>query len=177
MNVDTPYWRKCTTCKKLIGFNQKYWVCSVSTCNRQRTGLVFCSVTCFDAHIPVMNHRDAGAFEKHSPTEAEWRKQQAEQSAPSAAPKATPKPATTPITSSPSSAPSIGASPSGQAMTEQEILVVVSKVKDYIRSRSGMNTSESVMRRLTTWVTRWCDESVRRAAQEDRKTVLDRDVR
>src|ERR1700722_11846994 len=76
------YWRKCSSCKKTIGFHQKYWVCSVSTCNRLRTGLIFCSVSCVDAHIPMMNHRDAGAFEKRSPTEAQFR---AEQAAPAAA--------------------------------------------------------------------------------------------
>jgi len=154
METQTPpaFWRKCTTCKKPIGFQQKYWICSVSTCNRQRTGLVFCSVSCFDAHIPVMNHRDAGAFEKKAPTLAEWQKAQAIENAPRAP--ATPRPA-----------------------TDQEILVVVSKVKDYIRKKSGMNTSDAVMARLTTWVTRWCDDSVRTAEQHERKTVLDRDVR
>src|SRR3954452_9731871 len=64
----TNYWRKCTTCKKPIGFRQKYWICSVSSCNRVRTDLVFCDLRCFDAHVPVMNHRDAGAFEKMAPT-------------------------------------------------------------------------------------------------------------
>lgn len=162
------FWRKCTTCKKQIGFQQKYWVCSVSTCNRQRTGLIFCSVTCFDAHVPVMNHRDAGAFEKKSPSLAEWKSEQEAASAP--------KPAATPRPSQSQTAPSTPASQS-QASREQEILVVVSKVKDYIRKKSGMNTSDAVMARLTTWVTRWCDESIRMATQHDRKTVLDRDVR
>jgi hypothetical protein len=165
------YWRKCTTCKKTIGFQQKYWVCSVSTCNRQRTGLVFCSVTCFDAHVPVMNHRDAGAFEKRSPSLAEWqREQEATQSPSKSAPSSNSSP------SQPSSQPRSAAATS-HAPSEQEILVVVSKVKDYIRKKSGMNTSDAVMARLTKWVTRWCDESIRMAEQHERKTVLDRDVR
>src|SRR6476661_3163436 len=71
------YWRKCTTCKKLIGFNQKYWICSVSTCNRQRTGLVFCDLKCFDAHVPVLNHRDAGAFEKKAPSRQQFEQEKA----------------------------------------------------------------------------------------------------
>src|SRR3954469_11647461 len=74
--TNSNFWRKCTTCKKPIQLSQKYWVCSVSTCNRIRTDLVFCSVSCFDAHVPVMNHRDAGAFEKMAPSESEWKSRQ-----------------------------------------------------------------------------------------------------
>jgi hypothetical protein len=167
METAAPHWRKCTTCKKLIGFNQKYWVCSVSTCNRQRTGLVFCNLSCFDAHVPVLNHRDAGAFEKRSPSEAEWKREQEGQSAKPTAP--APKPAATP-------GPSTANAPS-RGPTEAEILVVVSKVKEYIRKRSGMNTSDAVMRRLTTWVIRWSEEAMKNAKQAGRETVLDRDVR
>jgi hypothetical protein len=146
------YWRKCTTCKKTISFNLKYWICSVSTCNRQRTGLVFCTVTCFDAHIPVLNHRDAGAFEKRSPTQAQFQAEKTQEKQNEAGP----------------------ASPQPYA---GETLVVVSKVKEYIRSKSGgMNTSESTMERLTEWITRWCDASVQNAEKNGRKTVLDRDV-
>lgn len=166
------YWRKCTTCKKPIAFQQKYWICSVSTCNRQRTGLVFCSVSCFDAHIPVMNHRDAGAFEKKAPTLAEWQRENE--------PKAPTAPSPTPSAPSPSRASATAAASTPSAAhspSEQEILVVVSKVKDYIRKTSGMNTSDAVMARLTNWVTRWCDDAVRMASQHERKTVLDRDIR
>jgi hypothetical protein len=170
--TETPsFWRKCTTCKKAIAFQQKYWICSVSTCNRQRTGLVFCSVSCFDAHIPVMNHRDAGAFEKKAPTLAEWQKEN-EPKSPSPTHTA---PATSPTSSS--RPPSVASAPTTSSLTEQEILVVVSKVKDYIRKTSGMNTSDAVMRRLTTWVTRWCDDAMRMAKQHERQTVMDRDVR
>src|SRR3954471_24284212 len=77
--METPaYWKKCSSCKSPIAFSQKYWVCSVSTCNRQRTGLVFCKVSCFDAHVPMMNHKDAGAYEKQAPSIAEWQKEQTE---------------------------------------------------------------------------------------------------
>jgi hypothetical protein len=65
-------WRKCTTCKKEIGFSQLYWVCNVSTCNRKRTGLVFCEVACWDAHVPVLNHRESWAEERRAPTEKEY---------------------------------------------------------------------------------------------------------
>lgn len=61
------FWRKCSTCKKPIGLNSPYYVCSVSTCNGQRTGYVFCSVTCFESHVPGARHKNAGAIEKISP--------------------------------------------------------------------------------------------------------------
>src|SRR3954466_12336259 len=67
LGLVSSFWRKCTTCKKTIGFGQHYWICSVSTCNRVRTNLVFCDLRCFDAHVPVLNHKDAGAFERVAP--------------------------------------------------------------------------------------------------------------
>lgn len=60
-------------CKKPIAFKAKYWVCNVSTCNRKRTGLAFCEVSCWDAHLPMMNHREAWAEERTAPSEEEWK--------------------------------------------------------------------------------------------------------
>ena len=60
-------WRHCTGCKKLIGFRTTYYTCSVSTCNRKSTEFVFCSVPCWDAHLPTMRHREAWAVENVSP--------------------------------------------------------------------------------------------------------------
>ena len=65
-------WRKCSSCKKPIPFKALYWVCNVSTCNRKRTGLAFCSVSCWDAHVPMMNHRESWAEERRAPTPEEW---------------------------------------------------------------------------------------------------------
>ena len=172
----TPdFWRKCTTCKKPIAFGQKYWICSVSTCNRIRTQLIFCNVSCFDAHVPVMNHRDAGAFEKRAPSLEQWKREQQAAPAPassSSSPSASqpPRPSPAPV----SAQPQPGPEPAGES---DEILVVVSKIKDYIRARSGMNTSDAVMRVLSHHLRTWLKDSIRRAAQDDRKTVLDRDVR
>jgi hypothetical protein len=61
------FWRKCTTCKSPIGFNAQYFACSVSTCNTKRAGMVFCEVKCWDAHLPVMRHREAFYSTKRSP--------------------------------------------------------------------------------------------------------------
>ena len=170
------YWRKCTTCKKTIGFNQKYWICSVSTCNRVRTDLVFCDLRCFDAHVPVMNHRDAGAFERAAPSEKAFLAQQFEEQKVPNSPERQPQrqgdapqkkmilPQQTP-------------SPSAQlnAVSDEDILVVVSKVKAYIKARSGMNTSDAVMEVLSQEVRHLCDDAIKNAVIDGRKTVMDRD--
>jgi len=71
---ESAFWRRCNSCKKPIEFKAKYWVCNVSTCNRKRTGLVFCGVSCWDAHVPMMNHRETWAEERRAPTPEEWQK-------------------------------------------------------------------------------------------------------
>jgi len=38
MSSANAIWRSCSTCKKPIEFQQTYYVCSVSTCNRKRNG-------------------------------------------------------------------------------------------------------------------------------------------
>ena len=60
-------WRECSVCKKSIHYGQTYQVCNVSTCNRKRNSLVFCSVSCWDAHLPDANHRSAWAVEERAP--------------------------------------------------------------------------------------------------------------
>ncbi len=158
------FWRKCTTCKKPIPFGQKYWICSVSTCNRARTDLVFCNLSCFDAHVPVMNHRDAGAFEKRAPAQGQ------------AVPTVAAQNAQVPAEQQPRQARQ---APQERLEEAAEILVVVSKVKQYIRSHSGgsqMNTSEAVMEVLSTKIRGYLDDAIRSAVQNGRKTVLDRDL-
>lgn len=63
-------------------------------------------------------------------------------------------------------------------MTEtdkSETLVVASKLKNYIREKSGMNTSAAVIDVLSNKLRRLCDEAVERAKNDGRKTVMDRD--
>jgi hypothetical protein len=67
MTTGPGIWRECSTCKKGIRHGQAYYVCNVSTCNRKRTGYVFCSVDCWDAHLPLVNHREAWAVEETAP--------------------------------------------------------------------------------------------------------------
>ena len=57
-----------------------------------------------------------------------------------------------------------------------DILIVASKLKKYIRARSGMNTSDGVMAVLSDHVRSICDQAIRNAGAAERKTVLDRDI-
>jgi histone H3/H4 len=279
-------WLKCSACRTEIGFGAQHWICSVSTCNRSRTRLVFCSVVCWDSHVATLRHRDAWAVEARAPTKAQWEAELAElgdaapvakssapsapiakSSAPSAAsaqaapiaksptpppkppaassgvprpaptsdstqprglppsdpvtptsseprrppptsdstqptpaslrgPAPTPTPASADATSRhvvppPPPAPSgtrrvVGeASPASAAaveglqlneVTDRDILIVVSKMKKYIKERSGMNCSDAVAEMLSDHVRVLCDDCIRAAARDERKTVLDRDV-
>jgi histone H3/H4 len=69
------------------------------------------------------------------------------------------------------------ASLSSAAVTEGEILVVVSKLKKYISDRSGMNTAQSVMSVLSDRLRKLCDQAIQEAQREGRKTVMDRDFK
>ena len=59
----------------------------------------------------------------------------------------------------------------------REILIVASKLKAYVRARSGMNTSDNVVGILSDHLRRLCDEAIRSAARDGRKTVMERDFR
>jgi histone H3/H4 len=56
-----------------------------------------------------------------------------------------------------------------------EVLVVASKIKNYIRAQSGMNTSAAVMDKLSSRIRELCDQAINSAKSEGRKTVMDRD--
>ncbi|OHC01853.1 MAG: hypothetical protein A2Z57_08675 [Planctomycetes bacterium RIFCSPHIGHO2_12_39_6] len=58
---------------------------------------------------------------------------------------------------------------------EEEILVVVSKLKQYIRSVSGMNTAGNVAPALSDTIRKLCDQAIEKAKTDGRKTVMDRD--
>ena len=60
-------------------------------------------------------------------------------------------------------------------MTDKEILVVASKLKNYIRSAAGMNTSANVMDAISDKVRVLCDQAIENARNDKRKTVKDRD--
>jgi hypothetical protein len=117
-----------------------------------------------------MNHRESWAEERRAPTREAWlREQAAEASAASSRPPAAPAPAA-PRQSAPSRP-----APPPRAPEPQEILVVVSKLKAYIRDQSGMSTSDAVAELLSDRLRRLCDQAIRSAQRDGRRTVMERD--
>jgi hypothetical protein len=177
------FWRKCSSCKKEINLKAKYYECSVSTCTGQRTGYVFCSVMCWERHLPGAKHRNAGAIEKQAPNHASQTDSATEnksndvfgsisnQEVNSAHAEASgPRRVLVQNIKSTASAPAIKA-------LSQEVLVVVSKLKQYIRDQSEMNTSEDVNQKLSDFIRIQCDRAIESAKADGRKTVMARDFK
>ncbi|MBN2738984.1 MAG: NFYB/HAP3 family transcription factor subunit [Spirochaetales bacterium] len=57
-----------------------------------------------------------------------------------------------------------------------EVLVVMSKVKAYIKNKAGMNVSASVASALSEKVAAICDSAIENAQSAKRKTVMDKDI-
>jgi len=152
--VSNSQWRRCSACKNPILHRAIYWVCSVSTCNRKRTGMVFCSDDCWGVHLPGANHREAWTVEKRAPGAAEAAAEQ----------EGRPR-------------RRFAASPAGaKAVSAAEILIVASRLKSFIRKTSGFNTSDEVLGPLSEIVRRVCQDAIRNAERAGRKTVLERDI-
>ena len=143
-------WRRCSACKEPIALGAQYYTCSVSTCNRKRTALAFCSVTCWEVHLPTERHREAWAIEQRAPMKSEPIREAVARSARTA-------------------------SESGRT-DRGEILIVASKLKAYIQSQSDYNTSDNVLSVLSDAVRKICDEAIANARRAERGTVMDRDV-
>jgi hypothetical protein len=161
MSEEPSAWKRCSSCKREIGFERVYWICSVSTCNRKGTDFAFCSVECWDAHLPVMRHREAWAEEVRAPSRSAFVR---EQTSAAAAAAATPP---LPVKSGPSTK-------DGDAA--REILVIASRLKQYVRVRSGMNTSDGVLDVLSDRLRELCDRAIVNAERSGRRTILDRDL-
>lgn len=58
---------------------------------------------------------------------------------------------------------------------ENEVLIVVSKLKNYIKQAGDMNTSGNVAPALSAIVRDLCDRAMENAKSDGRKTVMDRD--
>src|SRR6476620_4603261 len=71
LEAEDDVWFLCSACRRSIPFGRTHYVCSVSTCNRDRTRLVFCSVSCWDSHVATLRHRDAWAVEARAPSREE----------------------------------------------------------------------------------------------------------
>lgn len=159
-NQRAQQWKFCSICKKPLEFGQKYYLCSVSTCQRKRTGLYFCSLACFEAHLPTARHRDAWAEEETAPSREEWLRELDEKVAAERAPKP------------------VARRVVGQTNTEtsKDVLVVVSKLKKFVKESSGMSTSDGTTGPLSDHLREVCNEAVRAAETDGRRTVLDRDI-
>lgn len=153
----STFWRKCSSCKNAISWGAKYYICSVSTCTSARTDYVFCSMDCFERHLPGARHKDPGAIAKQAPAAGGA-------SFSSAAPGPTRRVI--------SSAPTV---PSHKPTVPREVLIIASRLKEYIQARADYNTSGSVMDVLSDYVRILCDRAIDNARSEGRKTVLDRD--
>jgi hypothetical protein len=121
--------------------------------------MVFCSVSCWEVHLPVANHRKAWAIDAKAPTTL------AEPDSPPAAKREPQRRVVrdTPPSSASSDAP-------------REILIVASRLKDYVRARADFNTSERALAPLSDIVRLVCDEAIENARRDGRRTVLDRDI-
>jgi histone H3/H4 len=58
----------------------------------------------------------------------------------------------------------------------EDILVVTSKVKKFIKEKGQMNTSAETIDMLTKAVERLCDKGIESAKADGRKTVMARDI-
>ena len=151
--MEESYYRKCGTCKSEIKWGQVFQKCSVSSCRK----FAYCSVDCWSVHNSVMGHISAGAEEERAPA----REVQSE----------TPKRRI--IVSNPSAENKIISS--GSNDYDQDILIVASKLKKYVKDRYDLNTSGNVMDKLSDIVRDVVDQAVIRARQDGRKTLMDRD--
>lgn len=145
-------WKNCSSCKHPILHGQRYYRCSVSTCNSARFQLVFCSVACWDAHAPAMNHRgSAGALDARAPAE--------------------PGPATAVEPERRLVRSTVPEAEPG------EVLIVASRLKDYIRDQADFNCSADVMEALSDIVRDATRDAIDQARAEGRRTVMGRDFR
>ena len=59
-------------------------------------------------------------------------------------------------------------------MNEKETLIVVSKLKNYIREKSDMNTAATVADALSDRIRELCDRAIENAKNDRRNTFMDR---
>lgn len=151
------YFRVCSTCRTPIPYSGRYYKCSVSTCNKKVTALYFCSVPCWDAHVPDAKHRDAWAeeeFAPEGPTMNEEKPVRRKVVSPSAPPPA----------------------PLGRTDLPEDVLVVMSKIKGYIKAHSDLRTSDGVSDPLSAHLRQVCAAAIESARACGRGTVMDRDI-
>jgi len=124
-------WKSCSRCKKPIPYQSRYYICSVSSCNVRNTNYVFCSMPCFDQHLPIERHKSAGAIDQKSPPTPGDNSSQTRRIIPTAAKTQLSKPS------------------NKQLAQGGEALIIASRFKDFINQQSEFNTSAAVIDRLS----------------------------
>ena len=153
------FWRKCIVCKKEISFSTKYYKCSISSCDKKRSPAQFCSVECWDVHRSIMSHKSAWAEDFISPSQAEAKKLEASESQ-------------VRIVRQKQSS-DVGFS--SNVSSSNEILVVVSKLKQFVKEQAGLNTSADVSEVLSDFIREECLSAVYQAKKDGRKTLMGKD--
>jgi hypothetical protein len=110
--------------------------------------LFFCSVSCWDAHVPMMRHRDAWAEKVVAPTREQYLAELAEEEKAEVSDEAD------------KGRRIVGLSDDG---LPKDVLVVVSKLKAYVKARSGMSTSDGAIDVLSAHLRKLCDRAIRHA--------------
>jgi len=111
-----------------------------------------------------MNHKSAGADEYHSPNKEQWLTEQAN------GPRVR-------MVSTKAIQSNVENKNNPSNVNTDEILIVVSKLKAYIKEASGLNTSADVTPELSDIIRDVCNDAIRRAQQSERKTVMARDFK
>jgi len=172
---EAEFFRLCTTCKKPIAFGANYMQCSVSTCNRNKLAQFFCTLACWDAHVPEARHRDAWAEPMKAPSREAYLREQREEQEREAKSSAR-ESRESAMTDEADKRRRVVSTTSSEELP-QDVLVVVSKMKAYVKARSGMNTSDAVADVLSAKIRKLCDAAIEVAQADGRKTVLDRDFK
>lgn len=149
--MDTGVWRKCGPCKKEITYKANYYKCSASSCHKH----AFCSKDCWSIHNSMMRHKEAWPEEEIAPAHGELETSKNRRIVNTTQSTQIPQNEDLPL--------------------DSDILIVASKLKAYIKAKSSMNTSASVMNRLSEMVRKACDRAIENATKDGRKTVMDRD--
>lgn len=111
-------------------------------------------MTCWASHVPTFRHREAWAIEETAPSLQAY---------------------LTELKNEEANVTVVKDSSMKLDSPDSEILVVASKMKAYIKTKGDMNTSGDVMDLLSDRLRRICDDAIRHARQEGRKTVMARD--
>jgi formylglycine-generating enzyme required for sulfatase activity len=116
--------------------------------------------------VPGLRHRDAWAEEARAPTREAWeseRRAEKEAEVSNMSEKNVPERKL--------------ATRTDAGDLPHDVLVVVSKLKAYVKARSGFNTSDAVVDLLSEHLRRVCDLAIDNASVDGRKTLLDRDFK